>query len=445
MATAVSRRAISFDEALATILRAARQQELPTERIPLDDALGRTLREAIVADEAFPPYANSAMDGFAVQAKSVASATTAAPTILRVLETIGAGRVASRPVGPGEAIRIMTGAVLPAGADAVVAIERTSAWQAAVGDPEGVLGGPVPDPGDTVDIHSAVRPGENVRPVGEDFGIGERLVESGTVVDAAVIAVMATLGHAEADVSIRPRVAILSTGNELIGLGKPVEPGQVRDSNLHMIRAMIREAGGEPGPCWHLADDPTAIGDAIARVKDHCDVIVSIGGVSAGDFDPVKQALVDMPAVELWRVGMRPGQPQAFGVLEGGKLFFGLPGNPVSSAVVFEMLVRPALWRMMGRSTLDRPVVRAIMAEAVTSKVGRRDFLRVRLEALSAEETTHVGAPYRAWLTGTQSSGAVSSVMKATGFAIVEPESAQLATGAHTEVLLTSSGAPIAR
>ncbi len=418
----MSRRAISFDEALSTVLRVARAAELPTERLPLDDALGRTLREAIVADEPFPPYANSAMDGFAVASGSIASAAPSTPVTLRVLETIGAGRVASCPVGAGEAIRIMTGAVLPEGADAVVPIERTSAWRAAEGDLEGVLGGPVANPGDTVDILAPAHAGDNVRAAGEDFRVGERLIESGSVIDAGVIAVMATLGHAEADVAIRPRVAILSTGNELIGLGKPVQPGQVRDSNTYMIRALIREAGGEPGPCWHLADDPWAIGDAIARVRDHCDLIVSIGGVSAGDFDPVKQALVDLPGIELWRVGMRPGQPQAFGVLEGGRPFFGLPGNPVSSAIVFEMLVRPALWRMMGRATLDRPVVRAVLGEAVTSKVGRRDFLRVRLETLSPDDAARLGAPYRAWLTGTQSSGAISSIHRADGFVVVDPE-----------------------
>ncbi len=419
MATDVSRRFIAFDEALATILRAAREHELPTERIPLDDALGRTLREPIVADEPFPPFANSAMDGFAVQSTTITSATTTSPATLKVIETIGAGRVAKLPVGPGEAIRIMTGAVIPEGADGVVPIEHTSAWQ---NEGEGQAGG-------TVKINTPAQPGENIRAAGEDFAIGERLVEMGAVVDPGVIAVMAALGHAEADVSIVPRVAILSTGNELIGLGKPVLPGQVRDSNMHMIRAMVRAAGAEPGPCWHLADDPTAIGDAIARVKDHCDVILSIGGVSAGDFDPVKQALTDMPTVELWKVGMRPGQPQAFGVLEGGKLFFGLPGNPVSSAIVFEILVRPALWRMMCRAVLDRPTVRAVMGEAVTSKVGRRDFVRVRLEALSAEEASRVGAPYRAWLTGTQSSGAVSSVLRAEGLAIIDTDAPDLGLG----------------
>jgi molybdopterin molybdotransferase len=211
----------------------------------------------------------------------------------------------------------------------------------------------------------------------------------------------------------------------------------VRDSNTHMIRALVRAAGGVPGPCWHLLDDAEAVASAVGRVQEHCDVIITLGGVSAGDFDPVKQALSRLPGVELWRVGMRPGQPQAFGVLSDGTLFFGLPGNPVSSAVVFEMLVRPALWTLLGRAELDRPVVRAVMGEAVQSKVGRRDFLRVRLEALSAEETLHAGAAYRAWLTGTQSSGALSSVMKAQGLARIPADVEAAPAGHILEVLRT--------
>lgn len=419
----MSRRFVSFDEALATVLAAARRSPLPTEHLALDDLLGRTLREDIVADEPSPRFANSAMDGFAVRASDVAGVSEDAPVALRVIETIGAGRVAARAVGPGEAIRIMTGAALPEGADAVVAIERTSAWRGGGDDdPDGVLGAAV-EGGElltTVSVHAAVRAGENVRPAGEDFPAGEHLVAAGTVVDPGVIAVLATLGHPAGEVSRVPRVAILSTGDELVEPGEPLAPGQIRDSNTHMMRALVRAAGAEPGPTWHLLDEAEAVAAAVARVQDKCEVILTLGGVSAGDFDPVKQALSRLDGVELWRVGMRPGQPQAFGVLPDGTLFFGLPGNPVSSAVVFEMLVRPALWAMMGRTVLDRPMVRAVMGEAVQSKVGRRDFLRVRLETLSAEDATRLGAPYRAWLTGTQSSGAVSSVMKADGLAVVE-------------------------
>jgi molybdopterin molybdotransferase len=203
-----------------------------------------------------------------------------------------------------------------------------------------------------------------------------------------------------------------------------------------MLRALVRACGAEPGPCWHLADDPAAVTAAVARVADHCDAIVTLGGVSAGDFDPVRAALAALGGdIELWRVGMRPGQPQAFGSVHG-KLFFGLPGNPVSSAVVFEMLVRPALWTMLGRGSLDRPTVRAVLAGPVQSKAGRRDFLRVTLEELAPGQVAALGAPYRAHLTGSQSSGAISSILKADGLAVVPDEDEGLSSGTVMDVIL---------
>lgn len=440
----VKRRFLSFDEARSTILDAARLHLLPTERVDLDDCLGRTLREDVVADEPNPRFDNSAMDGFAVRSSDLAGASVSVPVALAVIEMIGAGRVATRAVGPGEAIRIMTGAPLPAGADAVVAIERTSAWRVsdADDDPDGFLGrSATADEADPslVEVRVAVSPGENVRPAGEDFVAGETLVTSGAVVTPGVIAVMATLGHPWAEVSRVPRVAILSTGDELVAPGAQLAPGQVRDSNTHMMRALVRSVGAESGPCWHLLDDAEAVASAVERVREQADVIITLGGVSAGDFDPVKQALSRLPGVDLWRVGMRPGQPQAFGVLEGGKLFFGLPGNPVSSAVVFEMLVRPALWAMMGRVELDREIVQALLEEAVGSKAGRRDFLRVRLQAVSTGNATPQGAPYRASLTGTQSSGAVSSFLKADGLLVVPDGKSALDAGTPVSVLMLPS------
>ena len=434
----VKRRFLSFDEARATILEAAGRHVLPTQKVDLDDTLGRTLREDIVADEPNPRFDNSAMDGFAVRAFDVASASPSSPVPLAVVETIGAGRVASLPVGPGQAIRIMTGAPLPDGADAVVAIERTSAWRASADDPDGVLGrSATPSEADptSVSVFAAVDAGENVRPAGEDFVVGEKLASIGDVVTPGVIAVMAALGHPWAEVSRVPRVAILSTGDELVGPGVELAAGQVRDSNTHMMRALVRSVGAEPGPCWHLLDDAEAVAAAVERVREQADVILTLGGVSAGDFDPVKQALSRLDGVELWRVGMRPGQPQAFGVLEGGKLFFGLPGNPVSSAVVFEMLVRPALWTLLGRTELDRPMVRAVLAEPLASKQGRRDFVRVRLDSVAESEAIRIGAYWRARPTGSQSSGALSSVHRAQGLAVIEDKWPQLAAGEFVDVL----------
>ena len=405
------RRKISFDDARTTILAAASSRVMPTEFVPLDDSLGRTLREDLVADEPNPRFANSAMDGFAVRASDIVST----PVDLRVVETVPAGRVPSRTVGPGEAIKIMTGAPIPSGADVVVPVERTS-----------------PASGDSIRIEVSLPAGEHVRPAGEDFAAGETLVKAGRVIDPGVIAILAALGHADVEVAMPPRVALISTGDELVSPGEPVGPGQIRDSNSHTIRAMIRAAGCEPGPAWRVLDDPDAVAQAVRRVVDHCEVIVTLGGVSAGDYDPVKQALSSLGGIELWKVAMKPGQPQAFGTVEG-KLFFGLPGNPVSSAVVFEMLVRPALWALLGRNRLDRPSARAKIPIDVASVKDRRDFLRVRVRGDAPDGLI-------AELTGTQSSGAISSVTKANGLAVIEEATETQHAGSLVAVLLTDSG-----
>jgi len=407
---AEGRRAISFDDARATILAAASSRVMPTEFVPLDDSLGRTLREDLIAEEPNPRFANSAMDGYAVRSADIASV----PVSLRVLEVVPAGRVPSLAVGPGEAIKVMTGAPIPEGADVVVPVERTSSSSP-----------------DSVSVLVSLPIGEHVRPAGEDFGAGEKLVSSGRGIDPGVIAILAALGHPTAEVSLLPRVAVISTGDELVSPGEDVGPGQIRDSNSHTIRAMIRAAGCEPGPCWRVVDDADAVAQAVRRVVDHCEVIITLGGISAGDFDPVKQALTSMGEIELWKVAMKPGSPQAFGTVEG-KLFFGLPGNPVSSAVVFEMLVRPALYALLGRSNLDRPSIRAMLPVEISSIKNRRDFLRVRL-------TGDMTNGLLAELTGTQSSGALSSLTKASGLAVIAESVESQRAGTIVHVILTDS------
>src|SRR5262245_14703723 len=258
---------------------------MPTEFVPIDDALGLTLREDLVADEPNPRFDNSAMDGYAVRASDIAGV----PASLRVVETVPAGRVPSSVVGAGEAVKIMTGAPIPSGADVVVPVEKTTFTE------------------DSVTVLESLPAGEHIRPAGEDFKAGEKLVAAGRVIDPGVIAILAALGHPEVEVSLRPRVAIISTGDELVAPGQPVGPGQVRDSNTHTIRAMIRAAGCEPGPTWRVLDAPDAVAQAVRRVVDHCEVIITLGGISAGDFDPVKQALSSLGEIELWKVAMKPG------------------------------------------------------------------------------------------------------------------------------------------
>jgi molybdopterin molybdotransferase len=405
---AENRRAISFDDARATILVAASSRVMPTELVPLDDSLRRTLREDLIAEEPNPRFANSAMDGYAVRSADIASV----PVSLRVLEVVPAGRVPSCSVGPGEAIKVMTGAPIPQGADVVVPVERTSSSGA-----------------DSVSVLASLPAGEHVRPAGEDFAAGEKLVSSGRVIDPGVIAILAALGHPTAEVSLLPRVAIISTGDELVSPGDALAPGQIRDSNSHTIRAMIRAAGCEPGPCWRVLDDADAVAKAVRLVVEHCEVIITLGGISAGDFDPVKQALSSMGEIELWKVAMKPGSPQAFGTVEG-KLFFGLPGNPVSSAVVFEVLVRPALATLLGRPQVDRPVVNAIMDTSAGSTVGRRDFLRVALA--KPENPSDV---LRARVHRSQSSGSLGSFASSDGLAIILEDIAEVSVGELLSVI----------
>jgi len=379
---------------------------LQTERVALDDALGRVLAEPLVAGEALPRFDNSAVDGYAVRAADVARASESSPVRLRVLETVGAGHVPNRQVGAGQAALVMTGAALPAGADCVVMRERT-----------------VEDAGE-VGILAAAQPGENVRPRGEDAGAGEVIVPRGRTIGPGEIAALATLGHGTVVVSRRPRVAVLSTGDELKDPGEALGPGQIYDSNSHTMAAAITASGCLAGEVWRVRDDARVVADGLSALLETHDVVLSLGGVSMGDFDPVKLAIAELPQVEWWRVAMRPGGPQAFGTPGQGRVFYGLPGNPVSSAVVFDRLARPMLRTAMGAEPADRSRVRAFLAEPVRSSAGRRDFLRVRLEN------------GRARLTGSQSSGAVTSLAKADGLGVVPEDATELPAGAEIEVIL---------
>jgi len=410
--TAAAARKLSFEDARARVMGAAPAlaARLGVERVLLADAVGRVLAEPLVAHQALPLFDNSAVDGYAVRAADVAAASEANPVRLAVLERVAAGAMPRKSVGAGQAILVMTGAPLPAGADAVLMRERT-------------------DEGDTeVRALAAARAGENVRPRGEDARQGETVVALGTEIGPGEIAALAALGHGLAAVVTRPRVAVLSTGDELVDPGETIGPGEIYDSNSHAMRAAIAASGAEPGEVWRVRDDPKVVAGALLSLLEAHDVVLSLGGVSMGDFDPVKLALAEIPGVEWWRVGMRPGGPQAFGALAEGRVFYGLPGNPVSSSVVFDRLARPLLRSAMGIASPDRPMVRATLTEEVRSALGRRDFVRVRLS----------GAPgaWRAALTGSQSSGSVTSLARADGLGIV-PESADtVAAGSEIDVIL---------
>lgn len=354
---------LTYAEARARVLAAVRP--LPAETVALRDAVGRALREPLHAPHPLPPFRNSAMDGFAVRSTDLTHASLHQPITLRVREVLAAGTMSTHPLGAGEAARIMTGAQPPAGADAVIAFEDCT--RTGAGAAEHCI------------VTTPVASGQHLREAGADLTAGALALAAGTPLEARNLALPAALGATAVLVGMRPRVAVLSTGDELLPLGAPLRDGAVRDSNGTMLAQMVEEAGGVCATLAHLPDDPARVEAALRDALAVHDVVLTIGGVSAGDFDPVKVAIAHLGGIELWRVAMRPGRPQAFGTV-GRALFFGLPGNPASVVCVFEALVRPALRALQGFAGIDRPRVPVRCGTAILSREGRTDFVRVTLE-----------------------------------------------------------------
>ena len=409
---------LTWAEARARVLASVRP--LPAEAVPLEDCAGRALREPLVAPHALPPFRNTAMDGFAVRSADVVGATEEHPVSLRVVAVLPAGRAPERALARGEAARIMTGAMLPEGADAIVPFED-SARSGAGAD-------------ERCAVRRAPAPGEHVRAAGADVAHGAVVLDAGRQLSPQDIAIAAALGVPRLAVSPRIRVALLSTGDELLDVDQPLRPGTIRDSNLLMLALLLRASGGVLTLAERLPDDVARVA---ARVRDALaasDVVLTIGGVSAGDFDPVKEALARLGAIESWRVAMRPGRPQAFGT-PGGKLFYGLPGNPASVACVFETLVRPALRVLQGFTQLDRPRVPVRVGERIESRAGRTDFVRSTL-------TWRADGFLWATPAGAQVSGHLSPQSRAHGLLVVPDASERLEPGerAHALVLRPPEG-----
>ncbi len=341
---------------------------LAPRAVPLGDALGRVTAATVMAGHDVPSFANSAMDGFAVRAGD----TTSAPVTLEVVGTAAAGAPPGVRVGPGQAVRIMTGAVVPAGADAVVMVERTS-----------------PGPDGRVNIEAAAAPGDHIRQPGEDIRAGQVLFELGTELGPGHLGVLASVG-AETVVAVPPaRVGVLSTGDELMSGPGPLLPGQIRDSNRPMLLALVARAGCVPVDLGTVPDDETAITAAIQQGVASCDAILSSGGVSVGDFDYVKTVLDRLGDMHWWQVAVRPAKPLAFGTVLGTPVF-GLPGNPVSSMVSFELFARPALRQMTGHRELFRPEVPAIADEPLRRRPdGKLHLVRV-VATTDADGRLHV-------------------------------------------------------
>jgi molybdopterin molybdotransferase len=360
-----------------------------------------------------PPFDNSAMDGYAVRAQDTASA----PVTLRVVDDIPAGRASTREIQIGEAARIMTGAPMPSGADAVVPVELTGAdW----GGMPGVVST------SAVRINTPVQTGDSVRERGENVQTGQLLLHRGSVLRAQDLGMLASVGMGEVPVVRRPRAVVITSGDELIPYGQPLPPGGIYDGNSPMLAALITQYGGEPVILPPARDDLEAVRTTFrAALSLKPDLIVSSAGVSVGAADYVKVVLDELGKVDLWKINIRPGRPLAYGTLSGVP-FFGLPGNPVSAMVTCELAVKPALYAMLGRAD-DSMTVKAITGEDIRSD-GRRSYLRCKLEMTDGR--------YVATLTRTQSSGALYSLVEADGLLIVPEDVRNVPQGTEVEVRL---------
>ena len=401
---------IGVEEALEYILK--HFEPLEPEEVGILDVLDRVLAEDLYSDMDIPPFDNSAMDGYAVRAIDTRGARWEEPVSLCVLADLAAGYTTDLSVEPGTAIRIMTGAPLPAGADAVVRFEDTSEK----------LRGRV-ECGREVEIFVEVPVGVNVRPAGEDIRKGELVLAAGTVLRPQEIGVLASLGRSRVQVIRRPRVAVLATGDELLDIDEPIAPGKIRNSNEYSNAALVQRYGGVPIRLGIARDD---VEDLTAKIREglaqDVDLFLTSAGVSVGDYDVVKDVLNTEGEMHFWQVRMKPGKPLAFGLIQGVPLI-GLPGNPVSSMVSFEQFARPAILKMQGKTKWRKPTVEAILDENVTNS-GRRGFVRVIVEKRDDG--------YHARTTGRQGSGVLTSMVKANGLAII-PE----------EVRLVEAGSPV--
>ncbi|TCP52390.1 molybdopterin molybdochelatase [Tumebacillus sp. BK434] len=376
-----------------------RTQTCPQETVPLLEAYGRVLAETVRARAPFPPFDRSALDGFAVRAADVQGASPQSPVLLHVLEEVPAGSMPSLTVGPGQAAKVMTGAPIPAGADAIVRKEAAellavpTAGQAGRSDASDAQ----PCPNQTVRILLEVPAGEAISVQGEDAPEGALLLEAGTVIGAAETAVLATNGAATVSVFRKPRVGILVSGSEVRPQSGELQPGQIRDSNGPMLAALVRDLGGDPVLYGQVGDDLEAIAALVKEMAERCDLVLTTGGVSVGDYDVMRDAYVQAGgAVVFWKVAMRPGTPVTFAEVAGTPVY-GLSGNPAAAYVNFVMLVVPVLRKLAGLSeVLPRPV-QAFLDSAGTAKViGLDRFLRAELVAKEGRLVARAGSGQKA-------------------------------------------------
>jgi molybdopterin molybdotransferase len=412
---------ISIEEARERIL--ANFARLDAVEQPILESLGQCTAEEVRAAFDIPPLDNTAMDGYAVQAANTDGASEAQPVELSVIGELAAGYVFEGPVGAGQAVRIMTGAPIPPGADSIVPFEETDETGRGVPSKVGLTEG-------RVRVFKAALPGNNIRHAGEDVRAGTTVIPEGTVLRAPHIGVLASLGRATVRVTRRPVVAILSTGDEVLEPGEPRGPSQIYDSNSYSIAAMVLRNGGVP---MRLGIARDTIEDLTAKVREgmKADMLITSAGVSRGDFDVVKDVLAREGRIDFWLVNMRPGKPLAFGVFEDGDRrvpHIGLPGNPVSAMITFELFGRPALQTMMGRPVRERPMIRAITRDRIRMTDERRFFARCVV--------TQEDGQWVASLSGSQGSGVLTALARGNGLAVVPEGSSDVQPGSEVDVIM---------
>lgn len=397
---------LSVAQARQCVLDLCATRKLPAESIELESALGRVLAEDAIAPDDQPPFANSAMDGFALRGSDLPQE---GGRRFRLVGQVLAGAASAPTCGAGECVRITTGAPLPRGADTVVIKENVRV------------------DGDEVLVAAGETEFANVRPAGEDYRSGEIALRAGERLTPARLGVLASLGHSRATVARLPRVALFVTGDELVPPSQPLGFGQIHDSNRYSLGALLRQTGIEPKLVLHLRDDPAALRQALREAGECCDLVISSGGVSAGEADFLPGLVAELGQVHFWKVRMRPGMPVLCGGI-GSALVFALPGNPVSTVATFLTLVRPALAALQGDAGTGERIWRARLAEALTKKHDRAEFLRARLESRDD------GA---LWATALrkQGSGMLRGVAEADALIFVPEEARELAAGAVMEVL----------
>ncbi|MFC1964904.1 gephyrin-like molybdotransferase Glp [Chloroflexota bacterium] len=416
---------ISVEQALEKILSYV--DVLEEEQVPILDSLGQVLAEDINSGINIPPLDNSAMDGYAVQSSDTIGASKESPQFLRVVDTVIAGSISQQEVEPGTAIRIMTGAPVPEGADSVVRFEDTDEDQRKKPFVEQAIA--------EIGILCKIEPGLNIRRAGEDIAGGSAVLRKWTVIRPSEIGVLASLGRREVTVIRRPAVAILATGNELEEIGQPLAAGKIYNSNTYSVASLIRRYGGIPQILGIALDREDSLVTRLRQGLD-ADMLITTGGVSAGDYDIVKDVLAKEGEVAFQTVRMKPGKPLAFGRVKGinkkGEIrkvpHLGLPGNPVSSMVTFELFARPAIFKMMGKKNFIKPIIEAVLEDSIVNTDDRRIYTRAIVEKRDGQ--------YFARLTGAQGSGILTSMSLANGLAIVPEDKAEVKEGEVVQVMM---------